>query len=203
MIREQIAAVRAELERRPAGLVAHVERVLREARPLARAWDIDPLRVELAVWGHDLFRAHGDDDQLRLAEAYAITITATDRESPVLLHGPIAAATMEREFGVGDAEVLAAVRDHTFGSPRPNSIARVVLLADKFETNKRRNVRQLRAIRDAARLDLDLALLCWADWKWVQERSNGWSSHPAHWEARLEWVHAHHAERAAAVRVAN
>ena len=32
--------------------------------------------------------------------------------------------------------------------------------------------------------DLDLALLCWADWKWIQERANNWQSHPLSWQAR-------------------
>ena len=46
--------------------------------------------------------------------------------------------------------------------------------------------------RELARRDLELALLCWADWKWAQERQNGWATHPAHWKARTEWVRAHH-----------
>ena len=49
-------------------------------------------------------------------------------------------------------------------------------------------------IRKLARRDLDLALLCWADWKWVEERTHGWSSHPQHWAARRSWVGEHHAE---------
>jgi hypothetical protein len=50
----------------------------------------------------------------------------------------------------------------------------------------------MRDIRRLARRDLDLALLCWADWKWVEERERGWASHPVHWHARTAWVLAHH-----------
>ena len=73
-------------------------------------------------------------------------------------------------------------------------IAKVILLADKFEKRKRDRTPVMKAIRRLAWRDLDTALLCWADWKWVQERENGWQSHPAGWAARLHWVAEHHAE---------
>jgi hypothetical protein len=72
------------------------------------------------------------------------------------------------------------------------AIAKVILLADKFEKRKRDRTPVMKAIRRAARRDLDLALLCWSDWKWVQERENDWQSHPASWNAREQWVREHH-----------
>ena len=54
-IREQTGAVIAEFATRPEGLRQHVERVLVEALELAPYYDLDPERVALAVWGHDLF----------------------------------------------------------------------------------------------------------------------------------------------------
>jgi predicted HD superfamily hydrolase involved in NAD metabolism len=188
----QVAAVRDELQTRPGGLVRHVERVLVEALDLAARWDLDPERVELAVWGHDLFRSFPPGEQLRLAGEAGLPLTAADRLEPVLLHGPIAAAVLRERFGVLDDEALAAVRDHTIGSREMPMIAKVVLLADKFEERKRRRTPVMREIRRLARRDLDLALLCWADWKWVDERQHGWLTHPDHWGARLNWVAEHH-----------
>jgi HD superfamily phosphohydrolase YqeK len=75
-IASQIQAVRAELASRPAGLVRHVERVLVEALDLAERYDVDAQRIELATWGHDLFRAHPPREQLRLASECGWTITA-------------------------------------------------------------------------------------------------------------------------------
>ncbi len=192
----QLEAVRAAYEPLPAGLRRHVERVAAEAIALAARWDVDPARVELAAWGHDLYRAHPPADQLRLAEQLGIPITAADRIEPILLHGPIAARVLAERFGVTDDEILAAVRAHTLGEPELPLVAKIVLLADKFEPRKRRRTPIMRAIRRLARRDLDAALLCWADWKWVEERTHGWASHPAHWEARSRWVAEHHAERA-------
>jgi predicted HD superfamily hydrolase involved in NAD metabolism len=193
---QQIERVRAEYEHLPAGLRRHVQRVVDEARDLAVRWDLDPDRVELAAWGHDLFRAHPPAEQLRLAAEAGIPITPADRAEPVLLHGPIAAIVLRERFRITDDEALAAVRDHTLGAAEMPLIAKVILLADKFEPRKRRRDPVLRQIRRLARRDLDTALLCWADWKWIQERTHGWASHPAHWEARRRWVAEHHLDRA-------
>jgi len=193
-LQEHIAALQHEFESRPEGLLRHVQRVLVEALDLAAAYDLDPDRVALATWGHDLFRAYPPAEQLRMAIEAGLPIEAADRADPVLLHGPIAAVTLRERFCIDDDEVLAAVRDHTLGSPEMPMIAKVILLADKFEKRKRERTPVMKAIRRLARTDLDLALLCWADWKWVEERAHGWQSHPAHWRARLRWVAEHHAE---------
>jgi predicted HD superfamily hydrolase involved in NAD metabolism len=194
LLREQIKAVRREFESRPAGLARHVERVLAEALALAERWDIDRDRVELATWGHDLFRATPGVELLKMAGGLGIEIDGADLAEPVLLHGPVGASVLERSFGVDDEEVLAAVRDHTLGQAEMPLIARLILLADKVEARKRKRTPVMKEIRRLARRDLDAALLCWADWKWVEERRHGWRSHPRHWEARACWVRQHHAE---------
>ncbi len=198
-IAEQIAAVQGEFASRPEGLRRHVERVLVEALDLAERYDLDPERVSLATWGHDLFRSFAPEEQLRLAGEVGVPIHAADRAEPVLLHGPIAAVVLRERFGVGDDEALAAVREHTLGAAEMPLIAKVILLADKFEERKRKRTPVMREIRRLAWRDLDLALLCWADWKWVEEREHGWLSHPDHWAARTRWVAEHHAEVAASL----
>jgi len=199
-IRAQVSAIQAEFESRPEGLVRHVERVLVEAFELARRWDLDRERVELATWGHDLFRSFPPEDQLRLAREVGLSLSEADEADPVLLHGPIAAVTLRERFAVTDDEALAAVRDHTLGANEMPMLAKVILLADKFEERKRKRTPIMKEIRKLAWRDLDLALLCWADWKLLEEREHGWRSHPQHWQARSAWVAAHHAESAAVAR---
>ncbi|MGE5596903.1 MAG: hypothetical protein ACM3S1_12830, partial [Hyphomicrobiales bacterium] len=98
-IRTQIARLRAEMADRPAGLVRHVERVLEEALALARTWDVDPERTELATWGHDLFRAHSPVELLRLSREAGVPVGPADEASPVMLHGPLAAVVLRERFG--------------------------------------------------------------------------------------------------------
>lgn len=193
-IEQQIALVRAELETRPAGLIEHVKRVLGEALDIAGYFDVDPSRVELAVWGHDLFRAHTPEEQLTLARESGIEMDATEERLPVLLHGPIAAVVLADRFRIVDDEALAAIRDHTSGAADMTLLAKVILIADKVEQHKREREPAMTGIRELARRDLDLALLCWADWKWVDERTHRFESHAAHWQARAAWVAEHQLE---------
>ena len=201
MIAAQIAAVREELLRRPSGLVRHVERVLDEALRLARRWNADPERLELAVWGHDLFRAEPPAEQIRLAGEVGVEIDADSREYPVLLHGPIAAVVLRERFGVTDAEALLAVRDHTAGLAHMSLLAKILLISDKIESKKRKGVPQLAEVRRLARRDLDTAILCWADWRWTQEARERYRTQATHWRARRGWVEEHHRDIAMPGRV--
>ena len=192
MIAGQVAAVREELLLRPAGLVRHVRRVLDEALPLARHWLADEQRVELAVWGHDLFRSESPAEQIRLAGEVGVEIDADSRDYPILLHGPIAAVVLRERFGITDEEALMAVRDHTSGLAQMSLLAKILLIADKIEKKKRRGVPELADIRRIARRDLDTAILCWADWRWTVEARERYRTQEAHWRARASWVEEHH-----------
>ena len=192
MIARQVAAVREELLLRPRGLVRHVGRVLDEALPLARHWLADEQRVELAVWGHDLFRSEPPAEQIRLAGEVGVEIDADSREYPILLHGPIAAVVLRERFGITDEEALMAVRDHTSGLAQMSLLAKILLIADKIEKKKRRGVPELADIRRVARRDLDTAILCWADWRWTVEARERYRTQASHWRARRQWVEEHH-----------
>jgi predicted HD superfamily hydrolase involved in NAD metabolism len=191
-IERQLAAVQQEMESRPAGLLNHVRRVADEAGALARYWDVDPQRVALASWGHDLFRHLPPAQQLEHARQVGIKPDEDDERSPIVLHGPIAAAVLRDRFRVVDDDVLEAIEAHTLGIPHMTQIAKIILIADKVEPGKRRNRPSMGAIRHVARRDLDLALLCWSDWSWIEAVAHGWKSHPGHWIAREDWVAQHH-----------
>ena len=84
-VRAQIHAMQTVFEERPEGLLRHVQRVLVEALDLAGRYDLDRDRVELATWGHDLFRSFPPEEQLRLAVECGLPIEEADRADPVLL----------------------------------------------------------------------------------------------------------------------
>lgn len=184
------------MESRPVPLQQHVQRVADEAIALAAYWDVDPARVELASWIHDLFRHLPPEEQLRQAREAGITPTPHDELDPIVLHGPSAARVAHDKFGIKDEDVLEAVAVHTLGIADMTMIAKIILIADKVEPNKRKRRPAMAEIRKLARRDLDLALLCWSDWSWVEARANDWRTHPGHWTAREHWVREHHIELA-------
>lgn len=202
-IATQLAAIQDEMRSRPDGLQEHSRLVALEAVELAGYWDVDPARVELASWAHDLFRHLSPDEQIRQAREVGIHPTADDCVDPIVLHGPSAAIVARERFGVRDEDALEAIAVHTLGVPHMTQVAKILLIADKVEPRKRKRRPVMGEIRKLARRDLDTALLCWADWSWVEARTHGWSSHPGHWTARVQWVEAHHVETAGPRRVSD
>ncbi|MDZ7727195.1 MAG: HD domain-containing protein [Dehalococcoidia bacterium] len=121
-LQQQLRAIQHEMESRPEGLQRHVQRVADEAKELAGYWDVDPERVELASWAHDLFRHLEPEDQLKKATEVGLGVSRDDRVDPIVLHGPIAAKVIRDSFGVTDEETLEAVSSHTLGLPEMSMV---------------------------------------------------------------------------------
>lgn len=129
----------------------HVERVAALARELARRHGIDPEQAELAALTHDLAREL-DAAELRAeaAESGWPDLDPVEWAYPVLLHGPVAAAWLQR-LGA-PAPVVEAVRYHTTGAPGLGALGQVLLIADGVEPG--RHYPERAAIEELARRDL-------------------------------------------------
>jgi predicted HD superfamily hydrolase involved in NAD metabolism len=111
----------------------HTLRVADTAERLARVHGLDPDRTRLASLLHDAARETEPEEFLRLAESWNLPVGEPERQSPKLLHGPVAAELARRELGVEDEEVLEAIRAHTTGRPGMGPIALALYVADKIE----------------------------------------------------------------------
>ncbi len=120
-------------ERLSAKRYGHTLRVADTAEDLARAHGLDPGRARLAALLHDAARELSPEEFLELADDWNLPVGGPERESPKLLHGPVAAELARRELGVGDGEVLDAVREHTTGRPGMTPLSLVLFVADKIE----------------------------------------------------------------------
>jgi len=171
-------ALRRELERLPEEVRGHTERVLDEALRLAARHGVDVSKVRLAALGHDLLRVTPREDLLRLAGEAGIEPNEAERTEPLLLHGPVAAWLLRERFGIGDAEVLDAVRYHTTGRAGMSDLEKVVFLADKTEPDELAHYPQWRDVRDLAQDDLDAAMLRALELYLERARREGWTVHP-------------------------
>src|ERR687893_1025070 len=130
----------------------HTLRVAETAERLARAHGLDPERTRLAALLHDAARETEPEEFLRLAERWGLHVGEPERQSPKLLHAPVAAELARRELGVEDEEVLGAVRAHTVGEPGMGPLALALYVADKIEPA--RDYPSVGRIRDLSRRDL-------------------------------------------------
>ena len=180
-------SVASRLDALPTGLRDHVERVRGIGRRLALRHGVDADVVDLGIAAHDLARHLDDDELVRRAEAIGITPSAVERRLPVLLHGPLAAAELERD-GLTDRRVLESVRWHTTGHRNMDEVAKAVFLADKLDPQKAGRYPYLPEIEEMARDSLDAALLRFLDLSIADHLRQGRLVHPESIMLRNELV---------------
>ncbi len=133
---EQLALVEARVSELPEQLQAHIQRARMLGRELSALFNADPERVDLALAGHDIYRAESDVEMLGISDLRGIVPGTLEIEQPLLLHGPLAAIWMADEGRISDKGVLDAVQHHTTFAPGLGVLAATVFLADKIDPNK-------------------------------------------------------------------
>ena len=163
----------------------HTLRVADTAEDLARLHGLDPARTRLAALLHDAARELSPNEFLDLALGWNLPVGEPERESPKLLHGPVAAELARRELGVDDGEVLDAVRDHTTGRPGMGPLSIALYVADKIEPA--RDYPSVERLRRLARRDLRGAAAESLRRSIAHNEERGRTTHPASLET-LEWL---------------
>jgi predicted HD superfamily hydrolase involved in NAD metabolism len=163
----------------------HTLRVADTAADLARIHGLDEDRTRLSALIHDAARETEPGEFLRLAEEWNLPVGEPERQSPKLLHGPVAAELARRELGVRDEEVLEAVRAHTTAKPGMEPLALTLYVADKIEPA--RDYPSVERLRQLAREDLYAAATESLRRAISYNEGRGKDVHPSS-RAALEWL---------------
>jgi predicted HD superfamily hydrolase involved in NAD metabolism len=169
----------------------HTLRVADTAEDLARTHGLDSDRARLAALLHDAAREIGEPEEfLRLAGGWNLPVGEPERQSPKLLHGPVAAELAQRELGVDDVDILEAIRVHTVGRPGMGPLALVLYVADKIEPA--RDYPSVERLRNLSREDLHEAAAEALRRAIAHNEERGRPTHPTSRET-LAWLEAEHA----------
>lgn len=163
----------------------HTLRVAGTAERLAKAHGLAPEKARLAALIHDSAREVAKDEYLRLAAGWNLPVGEPERESPKLLHGPIAAELARRKLGINDEGVLDAVREHTVGADGMSELSLVLYLADKIEPV--RDYPSVERIRKMSEADLHEAAAEALGRSIAHNEERGKPIHPSSREA-LAWL---------------
>ena len=179
-----LAAVQRRVDRLPAGLQAHVHRVVEIAQELAVCHGINQEQAALAALAHDVARAMTDGELLRRAAGMGLPIGVVDRRVPILLHGPVGAEILQQEAGLTDISIYKAVYWHTTANPALDELGKVVFIADKLDPAKIDSYPYLPQIRQMAFQDLDRAILHFLTRQAMDRLNRGELVHPVMVETR-------------------
>ena len=167
----------------------HTLRVADTAADVAHVHSLDEEKARLCALIHDAARETEPEEFLRLAEEWNLPVGEPERQSPKLLHGPVAAELARRELGVRDEEVLEAVRAHTTAKPGMGPLALVLYVADKIEPA--RDYPSVERLRKLAREDLHKAATESLRRAIAHNEGRGKDVHPSS-RAALEWLESDH-----------
>ena len=120
---------------------------------LARCHQVDVKKAAQAGLMHDLAKFFPPKKLLAMAEKTGICIDSVCANHPHLLHAEVGAIVARQEFKVNDPEILAAISNHTLGSPKMSHLSCVVFIADALEPNRGNNL-ELTALRKLAKENL-------------------------------------------------
>lgn len=107
------------------------------ARRLARAHGIDEDTAATAALLHDCAKCMPLSGMQQIAREHRLLIDKITIQNGNLLHGPVGAVVAERDYGVTDPNVLAAIRCHTTGKVGMLPLDMIVFLSDKIEPSRR------------------------------------------------------------------
>lgn len=134
----------------------HTIGVMETAIVLARKYDVDVKKAELAAIFHDYakFRPKDEMKQIILDQSLEKNLLLFNSE---LWHAPVGAYLVEKEVGITDIEILDAIRYHTSGRPKMTQLEKVIYLADYIEPG--RHFPGVDEVRELAKENLEKALI--------------------------------------------
>lgn len=135
----------------------HTQRVYETALDLAELYDADLKKTEIAAILHDYakFRRIDEMEQIISEDPNSPKDVLTSNKE--LWHAFAGAVLVEREVGITDVEILAAIRYHTTGRKGMSVLEKVIWLADYIEPG--RSFPGVIEVREQAKTNLDKALL--------------------------------------------
>ncbi|MDN4525464.1 bis(5'-nucleosyl)-tetraphosphatase (symmetrical) YqeK [Fictibacillus fluitans] len=134
----------------------HTLGVVQTALELADRYEEDSQKAELAAIFHDYAKFRPKDEMKEIVRKQAMPESLLHYGGE-LLHAPVGAYLVEKEAGIDDRDILAAIAYHTTGRVGMGKLEKIIFLADYIEPG--RKFPGVDEVRQLAREDLDTACL--------------------------------------------
>lgn len=135
---------------------SHSLRVRDTALDLAKRYDVDPQKVNIAALLHDCAKGYSCEELLKFCDEYNLEIDQYSKLHKQLIHAPLGAKIAHVEFGVEDEEILNAICYHTTGRENMSMMEKIICTADYIEP--KRSFEGVDEIRELAYVNIDRAL---------------------------------------------
>lgn len=110
--------------------------VAQTAEALAAFWGADREKAWWAGILHDYAREMPEDQLVKTAQEYGLTVLDEEKAGPVVLHAPVGAFLVKEDFDIRDPEILSAIAKHTVGGESLSLLDKIIFLADMIEPGR-------------------------------------------------------------------
>ena len=156
----------------PISLRTHIQRARRLGLEISSEFNVDAGLVDTSILGHDIARNLDNISLIKEATNLGIHITETEKNAPILLHGPIAATWISNSFlDQIDERIVEAIYFHTSGKP---NMSDVTFLADKLDPEKIKRRPSLMKVKSKINFGLDSAILEFLELQIDYSIKNNW-----------------------------
>ena len=132
--------------------------VMEMAVELAKIYNVDEKKVELAGLLHDNAKEMTPEELLKYVDDNNIKISEVERINTKILHGKVGADIAKKKYGVSK-EIQEAIEYHTTTNPNMTTLDKIVFVADKIELNRKSATYDIESERELAKKDLDGAVI--------------------------------------------
>ncbi len=134
----------------------HSIRVMETAVELARIHGVDEEKAQMAGILHDSGKWKSREKTLQKVQDWGIILSEEERAEYNLVHGALSTYIAKNIFGIEDADVLNAIKNHITGRSAMSDLEKIVYIADMIEPA--RNYEFIDDFRAMAKVDLDRAM---------------------------------------------
>lgn len=135
----------------------HTLRVAQEAKKLAKHYNADENKAEIAGLYHDCAKIKQMDLLIEKCKEYGLELDHDMYYSPQIIHSFLGAKIANKRYGIKDDEILDAIKYHTTGRANMSILEKIVYLADVIEPM--RNFEGVEELRILSYENIDLAML--------------------------------------------
>jgi len=125
--------------------------VQKMAVQLAEIYGEDVVKANFAGLTHDIAKCYPVEQLNRLIREYGVSEDYYN--NPALAHSKVGVAILQKEFGVDDPDILAAVSSHTTGRNRMSMLEEIIYVSDAIEPN--RSYDGVFRLRQLVKFDID------------------------------------------------
>lgn len=141
----------------------HILRVKDMAVQLAKIYNVDEEKIEVAALLHDCAKFFDDELAFNLISSEYKNEVVEPFKINQILHGFAGAEYVKKHFNILDEDILDAIRYHTIGKKGLSLFSKIIYLADAIEIG--RNYENVDIIRTLAKNDINVAILLEIDTK--------------------------------------